>query len=1213
MGGQQGKERQQIIGPNIGTITRSTRAKYRSGRDIRPIGSNVFTEHSEALLAVRPLPDLPDVVSGGVNQFGETLGGPGPPDIQQQLHPIGNTFSGVQTPFSSLSAQSSNEQSSTAVKWHSRENLLAPEDEGDPQLFVALYEFRAQGENQLSLKKVRGGDHEYLGGGGGGPIGGGLGGQGSEDVADFNGIQRDLADLASSNDAESESEVRERTPDGEDSDHRNIATVNPLQISSSAAGSHSTFKVDSGHYFQSFRKKSNSSSGRDTRFSGRRGKMEKSESQGSNSFQSHQVLVGTLEVHNVKRAINRYGTLPKGARIGAYLESLRQSGLSQGIPSCVDALDPPRDNLNKDFCRLPPPPQELLSNDVLDSSNIAAMIRSNSTTSGFQPQSPLLARLSPRLQCPKSEKRNNNNKEQPTLADLEFPPPPTDLPPPVEDFGDVDQSNLFDLPPPPCGDKNYQHQLSPSEGIPRLGSRVTRSPRTKKREVKAEKPQSPVKVMQSTVEVGQGITQTQEISSSCRRSPGPQRANFNVSRKKLRDTDSLSKPPLKAKPNLDSSGGEGDSNETSPANRFGVSLRHRDQSSDSCDSLKSLENVPSQRVGFCPIAPRRHSQVTSLSRSPETSSIETDGPRTPSSFAEGGQMSPSPTSLEANRPSFEEESHSSKEDSLDDIPPTNDQEPTQGSSQRGSLLGLTANMTGKESNESPVSVPSDFQQESQLNKKSPTTTAAPQTKLVSELFESFKRPKGPKGANVIDKPPVTTKPVTITKDQEKISAGLKLLKKSDNIEKSEQVVGEAGVTFIPKLRKTERNIKCAENNATDNDAVNSLVDFRSQLRKTNLSIEMANKDSIDCKDILEDNIVKSNSKSEKLVPKYLSSPVEKTENLEKKSQEDILKEENIINDSVKLISEEDDSKRFSSSSISSLKRLWENKEEEKLGTKQDQSPLTTQTSPKYGSNTLLRKLTTPKGIKGDADTLKDGQLSAEKSPEEEKSSNERGTKSEKRAWPPTPSPSEVEENSIKVQETKPLDGKPSVPTKPLVKNFRPPPPAMGVKLPPPRPGGIYAIPSFVRPSPPFTLIKKEVGKDPTKDELSKPVKNSANISSNSPDSTGQKFQQPSEKSQILDGGIEIEEALSSIKKGGGVTSLNYIQLASKVASFQKLCDDYVDNIPPQSRFRMRELLGQLEKQARELKSSGNKPPSFPDKLFLQVEVTVQEISSTVRR
>lgn len=40
------------------------------------------------------------------------------------------------------------------------------------------------------------------------------------------------------------------------------------------------------------------------------------------------VQVAALEVQNVKRAISRYGTLPKGARIGAYLESLRQSGLS---------------------------------------------------------------------------------------------------------------------------------------------------------------------------------------------------------------------------------------------------------------------------------------------------------------------------------------------------------------------------------------------------------------------------------------------------------------------------------------------------------------------------------------------------------------------------------------------------------------------------------------------------------------------------------------------------------------------------------------------------------------------------------------------------------------------------------------------------------------------------------------------------------------------
>ena len=41
----------------------------------------------------------------------------------------------------------------TANRWTSKENLLAQQEEDDPQLFVALYDFQAGGENQLSLKK----------------------------------------------------------------------------------------------------------------------------------------------------------------------------------------------------------------------------------------------------------------------------------------------------------------------------------------------------------------------------------------------------------------------------------------------------------------------------------------------------------------------------------------------------------------------------------------------------------------------------------------------------------------------------------------------------------------------------------------------------------------------------------------------------------------------------------------------------------------------------------------------------------------------------------------------------------------------------------------------------------------------------------------------------------------------------------------------------
>lgn len=42
----------------------------------------------------------------------------------------------------------------TTNRWTSKENLLAPgPEEDDPQLFVALYDFTAGGENQLSLRK----------------------------------------------------------------------------------------------------------------------------------------------------------------------------------------------------------------------------------------------------------------------------------------------------------------------------------------------------------------------------------------------------------------------------------------------------------------------------------------------------------------------------------------------------------------------------------------------------------------------------------------------------------------------------------------------------------------------------------------------------------------------------------------------------------------------------------------------------------------------------------------------------------------------------------------------------------------------------------------------------------------------------------------------------------------------------------------------------
>lgn len=96
---------------------------------------------AEALLQNRPLPTLPDVQSAGLGDADGGVGG---------LLLAGGGGVGVgggvtsATTFALLDS---------AHRWTSKENLLRCDLDEDPQLFVALYDFQASGDNQLSLKK----------------------------------------------------------------------------------------------------------------------------------------------------------------------------------------------------------------------------------------------------------------------------------------------------------------------------------------------------------------------------------------------------------------------------------------------------------------------------------------------------------------------------------------------------------------------------------------------------------------------------------------------------------------------------------------------------------------------------------------------------------------------------------------------------------------------------------------------------------------------------------------------------------------------------------------------------------------------------------------------------------------------------------------------------------------------------------------------------
>lgn len=192
-----------------------------------------------------------------------------------------------------------------------------------------------------------------------------------------------------------------------------------------------------------------------------------------------QPVVGALEVQNVKRAINRYGTLPKGARIGAYLESLRQNGESGSPPgnTVINPQQAPQTN-GSGFGI---PTAEVLSNhsprsaikvqpQMIRSNSSGGVTMTNSATASLtklqRHRTTTDGTMMTTFSSFRSTGSNNSPKrgmQAPALADLEFPPPPSDLPPPPEEFeGTMNNQFHHDIPPKHVQINNDVSNTAPS-------------------------------------------------------------------------------------------------------------------------------------------------------------------------------------------------------------------------------------------------------------------------------------------------------------------------------------------------------------------------------------------------------------------------------------------------------------------------------------------------------------------------------------------------------------------------------------------------------------------------------------------------------------------------------------------------------------------------------------------------------------------------------
>ena len=250
-------------------------------------------------------------------------------------------------------------------------------------------------------------------------------------------------------------------------------------------------------------------------------------------------------MQNVKRAINRYGTLPKGARIGAYLESLRQSGMpsNQDSTSVTSAMTP--SPMDQHEASLDGSQHRSLSPRQSNLRNQPQMTRSNSSSgvvNTYQPPNSPRGRVVAVRKSNQSDgvglrtfrvSSNSNFRTaspsrsvQPSLADLEFPPPPADLPPPPDEvFPGQEQA---DLPPPiSCAD------LSQMRNSP-LSMRKAKSTdwRTKEEEIEQQEDRNDVSNAEPSVKEASsrfGVNlRRREIQDSISRNSESKRTGFKA-------------------------------------------------------------------------------------------------------------------------------------------------------------------------------------------------------------------------------------------------------------------------------------------------------------------------------------------------------------------------------------------------------------------------------------------------------------------------------------------------------------------------------------------------------------------------------------------------------------------------------------------------------------------------------------------------------------
>lgn len=838
--------------------------------------------------------------------------------------------------------------------------------------------------------------------------------------------------------------------------------------------------------------------------------------------------MGALEVQNVKRAINRYGTMPKNLRIDAYLESLRQSSSSSShdtplVSENIQQQSQQRDQtqLSSVIHDLPRENQETLQHRSLSPRqnnnlrNQSQMTRSNSSSgvvNTYQPPN------SPRNRCAINRNKNNQDNNninlrtfrttnnsafrtaspsrsvQPTLADLEFPPPPPlDLPPPP--------------PPPPLSSSSS----SSSSSAASVSSSSSASTTTDENQLPNYE--------QSFNKNDNTSVKLKNSPIACKKNKNKKSHDNNNKDDKDAEEDDKSNDVKTREPSVKEA-----------SSRFGVNLRRRDLQNDSINLIKYIDE---KRSVFRPIKDSKYDGTCISSSSP----VESPPPPPPPLPAMSTNNNDSNDTFN-KKPGMKEMLelkliNEIRHNSTSDLKTTNNT----------NKKCKTSNV-----NNNSTSIPSSSLSSTTSTATTTTTTAAatttqqldPASQLLSELCENLNidKKKNKKSIYNYGNEYAMLNLKTIEPPQEFNTNDKYTTSSSLCINKNDAVQLPSPITEMNiKLKKIDKTINRCNQLKDDTNNESTIIDFKSRLRKV---------------DNTDKNDDKGNKKND--------------------DSNDIIVSEN----------DDNDDKRKSTGSISSLKKLWENKE----CTSGVSDNNNQQLSPKLNVRNFNKN---NDNIDTGDDSPEDHIYSSTTRSLLLSSSSSSSNKNVN--LPSTSSSSLTSSQSTVINDN---NEKPIVPAKPI-KNI-----STNNKL---FTSTIYATPICDKKITPTTTTTTTTN-DYDETILNKQQSNNSTVKI--------------KKNDIIELSNAIDLTITNLKGNPTIVMTNWLQLSDKVGLLHGLLQNINNNdcgigIPAHARFQYRDLTGRLELQGRQLRAAGTRNITENTRLLSDVQNTIKDVTNMVQR